>query len=1104
MYYVDKLLPRLICALILLCSVVLNANAQSKIIRGTVKDEAGTPIIGATVIEVDANNRMINGTATNIDGVYTIKCSTNTPTLKFSFIGFKDQTIKLKAGELVVNPTLEEETSQIDEVSVVAVKREKVNMGYLELDKRDATGAVSIVNLEEVAPSHVSDVGEMLQGQAAGLLVTSNSGDPGAGVTIKIRGSASLNANSNPLIVVDGVPVETDKSFDSLEDFTDYSRSPLSDINPDDIEGITILKDASSTAIYGSRGANGVILITTKRGKKGKTMVNYSFKMSTQPGKDYLPLLSGPDLKTLWLEMDQNSYSAGSLGSNNLTRPELRDDPTRADYEYFNNDTKWTDFITKDGITQDHTVSVSGGGDAVRFNMNIGFVDQTGNTLNTAYNKYSSSFKLDYILSDKLRFSGNIYFTHHLWNRSKGFGSYSDPLAIAYRRPSFLPAFSPENPDEYSYYYWEDESNIGNVNPIALAKNATNDKVTDNLSANISLNATLAKNLFLRAYVSYKMSNTDYDAFFPYNAVLRSDAEGTPLVSWTDPMVNRFYSGNSYSQKLDQEAVLSYVRKINKHDISIIGVQAINISEGSAYDYEGSNTGSDDLQNTNATNRWLGLGASESERVLIGFRGKLNYQYDDRYGIDVGMNTDAASSFGPDYRWALFPNVGGFWRLSSEKFTDNWTWMDEFKTRFSWGKSGRSPSSAYSHLSTYKRGTNGYNGGAYVIPGNTQLKELHWETTESMDIGIEMSLFKNRVSAELGYYKSQTHDLLTNRSYPSSSGINDKDMKLQRNFGDMENKGWEMNISATPIKTKNLRWTVRANMALQKNKITSWPTEETEWSEAGSESESLSYGKNDDKAFYLRVREGDVLGAFYGYQVDKKMPVYSTPDDVRVYSPDGNVVFDIDGEPMQKYNSYSRKYFEAGDVNYVDQNHDGVINDLDIVQLGDSNPDMFGGIGSTLSYKGWTANIFFNYVVGNDILNFTRFGGELLKHPTNYTTSVMKRWRKPGDITEIPRAVNGKRTSYNNELGGDRYVEDGSFIRLQNVSLTYALPKQFVAKSFLKNASITLSAYNLFVLTNYTGVDPEVSYAGKAFSVGIDRSQTPKQSSYTLSLKVGF
>lgn len=1109
MLNINKKIHGFTILLFLLVAFSFNSFAQNRVIKGTVSDESGVSMVGVTVIHIDKNNRMLNGTVTNIDGVYTLRCNGKTPTLKFSFVGFEEQRVVLKDNQSIQNIKLKERDTDIDEVVITGIRRKKVDLGYLTIDKRDATGAVSVVKLDDVVSSHVSDVGEMLQGQSAGLMVTSNSGDPGSGVTIKIRGSASLNAGSSPLIVIDGVPTEIDGSFDNLEDFTDYSRSPLSDVNPEDIESITVLKDASSTAIYGSRGANGVILIKTKRGHSGKTIVGYSAKFSTQPGKEYLPLLNGDDLKTLWLEMDQNAYGLNNSFSGSLTRPELRDDLSRDDYEYFNNNTAWTDLITTDGFKQDHSVSVSGGGDAVKFSVNFGFVDQKGNIVNTDYSKYSSSFKLDYRLSDKVSFRGNIYYNHHDWSRTKGLvidkvAIFDSPLSVAYRRPSFLPAYSPGSPNEYSYFYWESENQVKNINPLAQAMNGVSDKNTDKLSANISLRIQILKGLSLNAYVAYKTGNTEYDTFFPYDAVLRTHADGTPFIPWTNSSVNGYNFGSSSSEQFDASNALTYSINKNKHDFSFTTVQSIVMNNSSSFAYNGANTGSDDLQHANATNNWLKMSASATEKVVIGFRAKLIYNFDDRYGIDMGLNTDGSSNFGPGYRWGLFPNAGAFWRLSSESFADSWDWLDDCKFRVSWGQAGRPPKGSYNHLSTYKRRENGYNGQHYVIPGKTQLNNLRWETSETFDLGLELQLFKNRVYAEVGYYHQTTFDLLTNRLFPSSSGINDKDSKLQQNFGDMENKGIEMSFNVTPIKTKNLKWDFRINMATSRSKITRWPTQDTEWSNAGEETQGMRYTKYDDYAFYLRVREGDPLGAFYGYQTDKKMPVYSVADDVRVYGADGNVIYNLDGKPLKKYNSYSRHYFEAGDVNYVDQNNDGVIDDLDIVYLGDSNPDLFGGMSHRITYKNWSASVFFNYMVGNDILNWTKYGGELLKNPTNYTTSVMKRWREPGDITEIPRAVNGSITSYNNELGGDRYVEDGSYIRLQSVALSYIVPKNVLNNIFIKNASITFSAYNLYTWTKYTGVDPEVSYAGAAFKVGVDKSQTPKQSSYTLNLKLSF
>lgn len=1095
--------------LLLLFGTVFSAMAQSYNVTGVVREKGVNPefgvMTGVTVIEVDGNNRMLTGTTTDINGFFSIRISNPDHKLKFSFIGFADKIVPIPPKGKRISIELSEDAEMLADAVVYAKKKVDVDMGVVAVKKRDVTGSVSVVDMGEMAASHVNDAAEMLQGQVSGLFVSSNSGDPGAGVSIQIRGSASLNANANPLIVLDGVPMDIDGNFSALEDFTDYSRSPLSDVNPDDIQSITVLKDASSTAIYGSRGANGVILITTKRGRAGKTFVTYNGKFSYLPEPDYLPLLSGDDLKTLWLEMYQNSVSSPDSDF----WPELRDDPMRSDYEYFNNNTVWTEALSKVGFTQDHSVSLSGGGETVKFSGNVGGVWSDGTVTNLDYQKYTSTFKLDYKFSDKVRFAGNIYYTHQEWNQAKGFGSgnysFDNPISVAYRRPSFLPIYSPEDASQYSYYYWEEESNIRNINPLAQANNAINDKTLDRVTANISMNAEILNNLIFSGYVSYRIDNQSNQAFFPYNSALRTDAEGRPLVSWTDPMVNRSYGGNGFSQNLQQQATLRYIMEKDKHTLTLLGVQRLNYSSSDAYSFVARNTASEDLRKPNATNVYESVASSDGRSASMSVTGKAIYDYDDRYGLDVGVNSDASSRFGPAYRWAMFPNLGGYWRISSEKFAENWDWADMIKLRASWGRAGSPPNGQYTHISTYNSGQNGYNGEPFVKPGKTQLQRLKWETSESIDFGAEFDMLEGMLYVEAGYYRMSRYDMLTYRLQPGSTGINDNKSLILQNFGDMKNEGFELSVNLTPIRTRDWQWSVKLDMATQSSVVTRWPSQDTEWSDAGSEIKQYRATSADDWAFYTRVREGDPMGTFYGYEIDKQMPVYSRPEDVRVYDNQGNVVYQLNGEPVRKYNAYSNQYFEAGDVNYVDQNNDGKIDDNDIVAIGDATPDLYGGLGSNLRYKNWTAGIRFNYVWGNDVLNMTRYRGELLKRNTNYTTSVMKRWRKPGDITDIPRAVyTGNGARYNNELGGDKYVEDGSYLRIQNISINYNLPRSIVSKYDIVNASLGLSVNNIWNFTGYTGVDPEVSYSGKPFSVGIDNAQTPKQASATLNVKIGF
>ncbi len=1072
--------------LLLLASVPSGLWAQNtKIIRGVVKDKSDQlPLPGANVIIKNENDRFIKGVTTDVDGRYAIEVTIPNAILQVTFIGYKAFSVPV-TNQVTLNVDLEPESHSIGEVVVSAKAKPKVDMGYMKIDARDNAASVVSVDLKEIAPSSATSAIEMMQGRAAGVQITAESGDPGAGYSIRIRGNTSLNSSNNPLIVIDGIQYTGDVgSFSDVSELM-TSRSPIQDVHPDDIEAIEVLKDAGSTAIYGSRGANGVILITTKRGRANYTQITLSSNASVQFAPSDIPLLSGDDLKIFILEGMQNQ-SGYTSRSSNLVYPELRDDPTRSDYYQYNNNTDWVKEVQQTGYTLKNNLSLSGGGNSTVYRFSLGNVNQRGTGIGTGYSMFSTRFALDYTISKNLQLSTSIGYTRSDTKKGGADVGFQNVLEAARKYPSFYPVYwRDEDGNTLDRYYIPRNKDIymyskDLYNPVAWGNLVKHGQYTNAFVSSVSLNFNIMQGLSLESRVNLNFSNNSFDIFVPQAATNRN---------WNDSKANVTRKGQGNSQYIGQENRLAYTKTLNEiHVITATGVAKFDWWNNSDFAQSASNTGSSQVTNMQATNRWSTPSSSRGHDVSNTWIAMAHYKLLDRYIIQTTLNYEGSSKFGKSNRYGLFPQVALSWRISGEPFLSSFAFMDDVKFRYSWGKSGQTPTGQYLYFSNYDAGSS-YIDKVGTMSSGIQLNTLRWEVTTANNLAIDAELFKHRVRFTAEIYDRMTNDLLMNRTLPSTSGYGD----YLTNYGTIRNRGFEFDGRVSPVYSSDWIWEIYGNVAVVRNKIMELPGDsklETDWY----------------SGYPFKVYESDPIGSFYGL---RHKGVYASEADAVARDKDGNALYDMDGKlkPV-RWDNAGGVAFQAGDAIYEDLNHDGLINDMDRTIIGHANPDFYGGLGTKLVYKNWTLDVFFQYQYGNDVINLIRKDLETMDggndKNTNQSRSVMRRWRKQGDVTDMPRVTFN--TNHNTE-GSDRFVENASYCRLKSVVISYQLPATFLSKVGIKRASAFINGYNLLTFTKYKGVDPEIratAQQGHPFRVGLDTSRTPIAKSITAGLNVTF
>jgi TonB-linked SusC/RagA family outer membrane protein len=1090
--------------LLLLPSLIKGQNTGSNLIQGTVTAKAEGAVIGASVTETDANNRVVSGTITDINGHYVLKIKSPDNKITFSYIGYVKQTRKIGSAK-TINVVLEDNTRNITEVTVTASK--KHNEGGFAIPQREIATAVQSLDMKEVEGLQVSSVDEALQGRIAGLDIVANSGDAGSGTKMRIRGASSINGNTQPLIVLNNVPYEmqVDQNFDYANSNQEQFANLLS-INPDDIQEISVLKDAAASAVWGSKGANGVIMITTKKGRSGPTRLEYSFRYTGTVQPAGRKLLSGDDYTML---MKQEFFNPAQ--DNNASNvPEYNYDKSFVNYENYNNNTDWVKEVTQIGNISDHYLTLSGGGERATYRVSGGFLTENGTIIGQSNSRLSTRAYLDYMVSDRMKFTTELSYSYSVYNRSYSFGSGSPNeglsiLGIAYKKMPNSSIFRQDlNGNNTSEYFVTPLTSTLNydqkylVNPIALALQAKNNVRNYRTLPTFRLQYDLLdpneQMLRYNMYVSFDINNDKTSKFLP--------SEVTNY-NWGDSYFNRAESYDVESINIQTSNEIAWTPNFDNKDHNLLLYAAIQTTEGKSSRQEIFSHG---LTNSQAVDASVpayisGETTARSHWRSMGLLARMHYSYKGRYIIDGTLRRDGSTKFGAGNKWGNFPGISLKWIATDEPFMEgSKKWLSMLAFRPGWGLAGNQPDREYLHFSRY--GDDGsYAGMPVQVPVTLQLKNLKWETSSSFNYGCDLGLFDDKIQIDANVYFKRTFDqLFPNVAIQNTSGFNSLTFQ---NAGTMDNNGWEINMYANKIvSSKDFSIDFRFNLANSVNSIV----------QLDERILSTYNGKYNYRngSYLTRIQEGNAFGSIYGfkykgvYQYDKYVP--GVQEDAPVArNVDGNVVTDEKGETLPMYFNYSRKNggaqykFRGGDAKYEDINHDGSIDELDIVYLGNSNPLLNGGFGPTFRYKNLSCTMTFNFRYGNKIVNAARMYAENMYSTNNQSTVVNWRWRKDGDDTTIPRALFN--TGFN-WLGSDRFVEDGSFLRFKYLTFNYSVPKPFLKKYSIEKVNMYLTFNNVLVLTKYTGVDPEVGYG--ALGVSQDFGQTPRSKDVTLGLTIGL
>ncbi|MBC8053904.1 MAG: SusC/RagA family TonB-linked outer membrane protein [Sphingobacteriaceae bacterium] len=1089
-----NLVIRLNCLLICVLSVhMLFAQAPSgKNVRGTVIDKNDKqPIIGATVTLLDRDGRTVRGTTTDIEGNYSLPVPNPAFRLAVSYLGYKSTEPIVVGEKTLINFQLVSSSKDLDQVIITARKKSDDGSGLL-VDDRDRTVSSFKVDAKDMEEMQSASIDQALQGRMPGVDIAAISGDPGAPMQIRIRGVSSINGAVDPLIIVDGMPFETtipdDFNF-ATSDENGYGQ--LLNIAPADIKDITVLKDAAATAIYGSRAANGVLVINTKRGTVGKPQLSYTVKGSFGKQPSQIPTLNGNQYSTLILE---EFYNSGIQFSTNESAKQFqydRNDP----YNFYNfsNNTNWIESITQLGYFHDHSFSINGGGQKAKYQASVNYFNQEGTTKGTAFARITSRVNLDYIVSSKIQFRADFSYTRgdndqlYLGNiRNTAYIKMPNQAIYEYDEYGNQSDnyFSPAVTAQGRY----DGSKAGSVyNPLAMAEVGVSNRIDQRIMPKFQLRYNITPVLNFTGDMQIDISNSKLKTFLPQIAT------GLPF---TNPNVNLAGDGDSDGFGVQTRSNLIYNPQLgDKHwGQAMVSFQTSD-TRRTGQSLTGTNTASSFLQDpvnpsrTNGAN-FAGAGAGQTRTLGLVFQGM--YKFMDKYIISTSLRGDGSSRFGPGNRFGVFPGASLAWRINQENFLKNVKKINDLKLRLSYAQIGNAPRNDYTFYNTYQSYGFSYLGQTGIISNDMELTNLQWETKSSYNVGLDLTMLNNRLELSGEVYQ----DRITNMFYndlqiPSYNGYSTVDL----NAGTMRNEGWEFFVRGNPVKNKKIRVDASFNIAFNQNLITSISRLYPRESDAGK---ALENGK-----FKTYFQENNPFGSFYGFRYKG---IYQNLDATvardrngnKIVSPDGNDVYmKIGAGPSVSYQ------FQPGDTMYEDINHDGLIDYKDIVYLGNGNPKFNGGFGGTITYKGnLKLSAAFNFRQGNDLINGTKITSTSMHNFNNQSTAVLRRWRKEGDQTDIPRALFGKGYNF---LGSDKYVEDGSFLRLRSVTARYDFGKKLVSKIGVKSLGAYLTAENLLTFTRYTGQDPEVGIRiGGPFSVVQDNSTTPPTKVFTFGLTTRF
>lgn len=1058
------------------------------VIRGKINETSTQePLPGVNVVEMDDQSRIIKGTVTDINGNYVLEVTNEEHQIRISFVGYESQTINISSRK-EINIELKPQTIELEQIVVRGTSSANTLTGVSDRDKTGSSVRVDMTGMNDLPALSAA---EALQGQVSGLDIMSVSGDPGSGSQIIIRGMGSLG-NANPLIVVDGIPqdIKVDENFNfGAADQQDLGE--LLSIAPQDIASVQILKDAAEAAVWGSKGADGVLLIETHRGGSSKILFDYQYKLSAKFQPPPIPMLNGNEYITMQLEEWHNAEGV-------FDAPEqIAFDRDYVDFYNYSANTDWIKEITRDSYTHDHYLNMSGGSEKTRYFTSLNFQKNYGTTINNSFQRFSVRVNFDYWISKKMQFSTNFNYANTYKEGNAEFedvtvgGHYygwDNPLNVrqmAYMKAPNMSIWEYDSEGNPTGDYFNPiESYQGNgtlyFNPVAVGNLSKDDNVGNRVENNFIFNYNLTHWIKFRETISFSYQNSKKNEFLPYNAI------GDDWLGWDK---NKSEEGNSIDVRLLSRSQLFLTPFTFNNDHSLTAVLMWEMEQKSGEWMTLINSRGPSIEITdpagNAPMSWIGSGSSESR--LYGALTSINYKYKDKYLVSSNIRTDASSVFGAKNRWGLFPSLAVGWRFSEEAFLKNSYFMNEGKVRLSWGQAGKAPSNPYARHALYETKAQ-YMEFSTVVPTQIQLSTLKWQTVTTWNAGIDLAMFNDRLFINADVYRKLTTDLLwDNYEIPKSSGY--ASLKYY-NGGELENKGWEFLARGRIINRQDLMFELNFNISQNINQFLSFP-------ENFNTEVDITVGNGD----YPRKAEiGKPIGSFYGFRY---LGVYPTDADAVARDAEGNILTDANGYPLPV--RYKEDYiFKGGDARYEDINHDGQIDIMDAMYIGDSSPEFTGGFGSTLKYKNLSATVHFFYRLGFDIVNQIAIETEGMLDKNNQSKAVLHRWRRQGQDEPgiLPRAYMNHPC---NNLGSDRYVEPGDFLRLNNISIKYRLNTQIAKSLNLRSLDVAVNIRKLYTFTNYTGQDPEIGRVGNdPFWLGGDYARTPVPKEYSLSISMGF
>ena len=1064
-------LTSLISALVMLFCVT-DMFAQGITVTGRVVDETGEPLIAVTVFE---DGKTSNGTMTDIDGNYSLNVSSAKATIVYSCLGFAEvkETVGLRKA---INVTLTEEKLSIDAAEVVSV-------GYGSVTRRDLTGSVSKVDMGEILKAPVTNFDQALTGKVAGVVVTTSDGALGAEANITIRGNNSLTQSSAPLYIIDGFPTES---------------SMATALNSADIESIDILKDASATAIYGARGANGVIVITTKQGVEGKPKVNFSSSWTVSHIANKADLMNGYEFVQL-----QNEIYSLSGNTNAYIKPSNADEEAGIKsyvLEDYLDESRWTDWqdnIYRTSLSQNYNLSISGGSKEAgnRYNVSMSVVDQNGIIVKSNFQRYQGKVNFQQKLGKKVTFDFMANYSRQITNGVTPTNAQQSSSATGWLIYSVW-GYRPVKPKSQ----WDiagdmvDEmidsdvasSNDYRFNPAMTVRNEYRKTLVDYLNASGGLTWDIIDDLKLKITGGYTINKRRREEF--NGTQTYTGYEGSPSgkginggIYWNDKMT--WVNDNT----------LTYTKRFNrKHNFTFLAGFTLS---GEKFDYKGTYA-------TQMTTESLGLNGLHTGSyqtvtpwqydwtMMSGFF-RVNYNFKYKYYVTASFRADGSSKFPKNNRWGYFPSAGVSWNINREDWLKDKSWISNAKLRASWGLTGNNrtttPYDFYSQIATLPGNPDSYD---YVFdgnivsgyyPSNMSNDNLKWETTEQFNVGLDFSAFESRIKLTADWYLKNTRDLLLQATIPASSGYT----SAMLNVGSMQNMGYEVTLDLVPVQKKNFTWNMNFNIAINRNKVTALTNDQY------SLLRSVSWDQRFNAQYPYITQVGKPSGMMYGF-------IYEGTYKPEEFNAGGTSLKD----GIAYMTSVGQDKVRPGDPKYRDINKDGLIDDNDRTVIGCGQPLHTGGFGNTFNFHGFDLNIFFSWSYGNDVINANRLyfeNGSITN--TNQLKTYTKRWTPENSTSDIPRVGADIASMF---VYSSRVVEDASFLRLRNVTLGYTLPRKVLRKMHFDTMRFYVSAENLWTLTNYSGPDPEVSTRNSVLTPGFDWSAYPRAMGVTAGLSFTF